>query len=568
MFADLLGEHEIENDPLLMEGKRLGATISVYKRPAFTAAQVLTPTQILALEYFTAYDLNVFPQPFGKKKGTIWRKVQFTRLHPTHENYGLLAVTVGRCNLAVMVGRTSGGFFVIDCESESRLQWVIQNLREHHIPIWAVRTRRGGHLWLRIADGVVRSIPPDEMARRGLSEMELRGNTGYVLVPPSVVNGHVYDWICREGETIPLVAIETLDFIPNVELMPKAKALPKRYASPFWKSTQEYLLDGRTYPEGIRHKSFYNALANYACCGLSASDMWRDLVPIAQASGLPDKDDPYYFNRQINAALRNITPQKKNTLPLLAWQRAEQFVTNYNWSGRTGTTDLKLALALIERAKTFSNENGTFRASQRELGSLGRVSNRQTISKSLERLKAIPFVCYAGTAKSSDATLWRFSDKVLSSSIENPQTEPLQLNTVLRNSTGSVLERSDALERGALGLNGYIIWRALLKIGQAANKAKIASASGMTVKQVDYALRKGSPLRTAGLVTNHRRGNWLALPATDEQLDELIARPFGKLGKGKARRQRFADERAIDAGRAILEHRDKYDRENLNFLSG
>src|SRR6187549_2448856 len=78
--------------------------------------QSLSPIQDTAL-YLYNLGLNVFPQPHGKKAGLPWRRLQYSRLHPTDPLVGIQALTAGKCNLAVMCGSTSRNLFVIDCES-------------------------------------------------------------------------------------------------------------------------------------------------------------------------------------------------------------------------------------------------------------------------------------------------------------------------------------------------------------------------------------------------------------------------------------------------------------------
>jgi hypothetical protein len=73
----------------------------------------------------------------------------------------------------------------------------------------------------------------------------------------------------------------------------------------------------------------------------------------------------------------------------------------------------------------------------------------------------------------------------------------------------------------------------------------------LKVHQVQYALRK---LDGFGLVRRSAVG-WEAVVRAVDELEECVSRVAGTLGKGEARRQRYADERAIYAGRVLLEGR-------------
>ena len=66
----------------------------------------------------------------------------------------------------------------------------------------------------------------------------------------------------------------------------------------------------------------------------------------------------------------------------------------------------------------------------------------------------------------------------------------------------------------------------------------------------------------SGLVI--RQGQrYTAIPASDDMLEERIARPAGTLGKGERRRQQHAVERALYAGSLILAQRFHHDLANL-----
>ena len=109
----------------------------------------------------------------------------------------------------------------------------------------------------------------------------------------------------------------------------------------------------------------------------------------------------------------------------------------------------------------------------------------------------------------------------------------------------SLLPGTDAAERGALGKNGYLVYRALLAL-DAPRPSELAAATGLTVRQVRYAL---GVLSQAGdecglaLVERLPSGAWLANPVNDEWLDRTVAVARGTAGAGEKRRARFERER-------------------------
>ncbi|MEO1646522.1 MAG: bifunctional DNA primase/polymerase, partial [Chloroflexota bacterium] len=119
----------------------------------------LTDTQRTA---YALYDmgLNVMPQPHSRKGGLPWKRLQYGRLHRDDRSYGLRNLFAGDCNLAVMCGASSGNLFVIDCESEDSFIYHLNAMRRRSIPLWAVRTARGGHIYLRATNGEVANVEP------------------------------------------------------------------------------------------------------------------------------------------------------------------------------------------------------------------------------------------------------------------------------------------------------------------------------------------------------------------------------------------------------------------------
>src|SRR5690606_18635258 len=151
----------------------------------------------LQRQAYALYDigLNVLPQPIARKGGLPWKRLQYSRLNRDDANYGLRNLFAGECNLAVMCGATSGNLFVIYCESNDSFLYHLQQMRDNDIPIWAVQTARGGHIYLRAKNGEVHNIETGI-----LCDTEIKGRGGYLLAPPSIhPSGMVYPWIVQHG---------------------------------------------------------------------------------------------------------------------------------------------------------------------------------------------------------------------------------------------------------------------------------------------------------------------------------------------------------------------------------
>jgi hypothetical protein len=365
------------------------------------------------------YDVgfNVFPLPYRKKRpGYKWRngaKLHQTRLHPDYLNRAF----AGRCNIAVLMGKTSGNLFVLDCDTQAAFEYNIGEARKRNIPRWASETARGGHLYFRSKEGTVKN-----MSQRVL-DTEVRGDGVYVLAPPSLhPDGVIYHWRIREGNEPPMVRIQDIDWLRDsagnaVRLEIQSVARKEQdngqhtRESRLSRGTLHYLDHGHTLPEGQRHNALRDAAWNMAGAGFTKAEVYATLEPIARASGLPDSSDPGEIHRLIDGAFaKPHTQDAKVASHHFDWERAQAYASNRRWLGRKGTTDRAVFLALVERARLGGYAEGTFRATLRELSEFARCSIN-AVQRSLRRMNDM--VSPAGVDKASGGRLWRFTDKVL-----------------------------------------------------------------------------------------------------------------------------------------------------------
>lgn len=572
----------------------------------FSTARILTPIQQSALELYQL-GMNILPQPYGRKKGFPHKLLQNTRLH--YDPYSmhdadLFSVMQGRCNLAVMTGRTSRNLFVIDCETQQSLGHMIEQLRRRRIPLWVVVSpspKAGGHIYLFCEDGEVTNIAT------GLHrDLEVRGNRLYVLAPPSVRFdaregvSPIYQWQFRDGNEPPTLSIADVEGLTdldgtliNISLCRTSRAKKPVFQlwQPISRKTQDYLDNGHRIAEGARHQSLFNAACDYARCDVAYREGYQDfrghdiatarriLSPIARASGLPAHEIEHVITQAYGYCTKATYKAKWYRNQAAVWQPAIAFAHFHHWKGRTGSTDKAVFLALIERARAYANQNGTFRATERELAELARVESRTTIRRALKRLRTSspPLICWAGedkntasqknarNGKKGGASLWRFSDYVVREG-QRGKSDPIWNNPYGLSSSGSLLPATDAAEPNALGFLGLHIYQTLLTFDHPATVKQIAERANLTADQVRYRLvgraKYGSKLQLWGLV---RRvdNSFVAMPATEAQLDDMVARPAGTLGNAQKRHQKYAIERALYAGVIIMAARHRWDRSNL-----
>ena len=544
----------------------------------------LSPAAWEALDLYRR-GFNVFPQPFAKKGGYPWSALIYCRL-AADDLPGLFHY---RCNLAVMTGRTSGDLFVIDCETANEFERQRAMLRAIGIMAWAVRTGGGGgHLYLRSGDGEVANLPLSKARALGLGEVEVRGNGCYVLAPPSVHpdTGTFYEWLSRDGDGPPVVSPGALDWFP---LMPRRAVRNPGQNMPSAGYAETALIEevervART-PEGGRNDQLNRsafALGQLVAVGALDYDAVFDaLYQAGLDAGLGKGETARTLSSGLDAGRAN----PRHTVPgaaradasdaLHAWLNAQ------TWHERKSASRRAVALALAERARTA--RHGVWRASVRELAALARLGTKTT-QNALSWLQEVGYVTRAGQDKTSGATLWRAGaateatdnnrniasataascagrNAAFAASVLDAQsTQSDELDTLYRLESNSVSVSSlldghtDAIERGALGKNGYLVYRALLS-DKPRRAQELANTLGLTLRQVRYALgvlKKASEQCGVALIEPVGRG-WLANPVSDEWLDKLVAAERGTLGKGEARRARFERERQKQAAATLMD---------------
>jgi hypothetical protein len=585
-----------------------------------TSLPEFTPT---AIEALTLHRLgfNVFPMPFAQKAGYPWKAVQYVRLAEDD----IPALFRYRANLAVMVGRTSGNLFVIDCETPAEFERQRATLRSIGVTAWAVRTGGGGgHLYLRSADGELANLTLTKAQSLGLGDCEVRGCRCYVLAPPSVHpdTGVFYEWLARDGDGPPVVPLAALDWLPlalaaarprqsrETESEPGESVASASYAEVALAEEVERVASA---PEGTRNDTLNRAafaLGQLVAVGaLDENEVFDALFDAALDAGLGKGETARTIDSGLTAGManpRSHAPAGAHSASRPRVAVADQvraWVSTQTWHGKAGASRRAVALALAERARTA--RNGTWRASEREVATLARVA-RRTARKALVYLTEVGAIARAGEDATSSATLWKLGATVAEIDMtadnndgvirafarghaapqaaraaaaaaaaaftpsehtsalvpvsdaptQSDNTDPLSHMESNSGSILSLLPGTDAAERGALGKNGYLVYHALLAADTVQRPSALATATGLTVRQVRYAL---GVLSKAGdecgvvLVERLPSGGWLANPVNDQWLDRTVAVACGTAGAGEARRARFERERQGRAAAAFAE---------------
>lgn len=498
----------------------------------------LSPTQEHAM-YLYHLGFNVFPTPYLQKGGWPWKRLQFTRLN-VEDLYPLFS---GRVNTAVMMGRTSGNLFVIDCETKKIFAEMERKLEASHIPIWAVRSggrKGGGHFYLRCKEGEVANIRAGE--RDGY---EIRGNRGYVLAPISVhPDGGRYDWYKREGHEPPIVSLDQLVWL-SLSLATDKNA--GREPEPFGelaKSTRDFIAIGAA--EGERNDRLFSAACDLQGNFYTHFTAMQLLMPIARKIGLSDREAKDTIN---SAYSRQRLPAKVRANPqttIKPHQKALAWIQTQTWKGKAGQTDRAVLMACCQRASS-ANPSGIFRASTREVAELAQVTQK-TAFASLRRLVQQGLLICVGHAPDSGAGLYRLGSKTQQVDEKFLRIYVTNCYPVGRVGIEVNSQKNDAFEEGALGKVARLVYEALEGLVAPARGKELATLTGLSQDQVYRALRK---LAEYGLTRRIKGvgGGYVVVSVSDEYLVEAVAAKAGTLGKGEERRklhQRQRMERAAE----------------------
>lgn len=243
-------------------------------------------------------DHTTEPARRGKHPRHAWREFQRRRM-TRHELHALWPksrspgyATLRRdVNVGIVTGAVSG-LAVLDVDARNGGDETLRDLTAKHGPIpdtATVLTGGGGeHLYFRLPGGVaLRSC----VLGPGL---ELKAEGSYVVAPPSLhAWGRQYDWeLGRDPRTLPPAPLP--DWLLRLATDETGRPRPE--------GQRGALLQGRTVPQGDRHREFLNAAAVFAARGMPA-DLALELLRILRER-LADRGDHPVTERELEGLVR------------------------------------------------------------------------------------------------------------------------------------------------------------------------------------------------------------------------------------------------------------------------
>ena len=190
-------------------------------------------------------------------------------------------------NIGIVTGKISG-IVVVDLDSEAAQEFA-KNNRFPDTP--SVKTPKGYHLYYKYPDNFeVRNF----QKRDDLPNIDLRGDGGYVVAPPSVhPSGNVYEWV--DGKSLNNLPLSE-DF-PSIILNIKKE-----------KTSIKELLQG--VPEGRRNDSLFKIALSLKKEGLNVNECLR----LAQA--VNERNNPPLPDEELKRTVKGIFDRYENEKPV------------------------------------------------------------------------------------------------------------------------------------------------------------------------------------------------------------------------------------------------------------
>ncbi|MEI6126509.1 MAG: bifunctional DNA primase/polymerase [Pseudomonadota bacterium] len=227
---------------------QVNEAIAVIKKSSTPPGGYCMQTLKTTLEYAKKYlsqGFSIIPiLPHDKKPALPWKEYQARK--PAEEEIKAWFKTPNY-NLGIVTGKISG-LSVVDLDKPEVLQ---HDSRITFPRTPCVKTARGAHLYFRYAEGV-----RNFQNRPDLPGLDLRGEGGYVVAPPSIhPNGSQYHWDKKANLETLAIAPFPEGLIPVQEI--KVKQLPQLYKGA---------------PEGNRNEALTKICGSLAWDGLGVDE--------------------------------------------------------------------------------------------------------------------------------------------------------------------------------------------------------------------------------------------------------------------------------------------------------
>lgn len=274
-----------------------------------------------ALEY-QKKGLSIIPVGKDKKPLISWKDYQ--ERHATTEELNRW-FSNPEANIAIVTGKISG-ITVLDCDSQD----AINRFRMMYTGLTpAVKTPRGMHFYYKYQEGVRNTV------RVGNLDMDVRGEGGYVLAPPSInAQGQEYKWH---------VSLSSLNALDSFSFLNIYNARARESLQPSTLSTNVY----KYFTQGRRDEDLFH-VANCLIKGGAKADIVQQVLETLALScnpPFPEKE----INTKIQSALDRAGRRERNLAA-----EVEEYVLSTSGNFLSTDVDKSLQLSTRDEKKNLS----------------------------------------------------------------------------------------------------------------------------------------------------------------------------------------------------------------------
>lgn len=268
-------------------------------------------------------NLSVIPVGPDKRPLISWKEYQDR--HATEEEITAWWTRQPNANIGIVTGKISG-ITVLDCDSDEAIA-EFQKVKIGMPP--AVKTPRGMHYYYKYEDGDRNTV------KVGNLDMDIRGEGGYVVAPPSINDkGQRYSW---HSSLSSINALSSFSF-KNITRVREANVVPFGPHSPQTSTTSTSVYNYFT--QGRRDDDLFH-VANCLVKGGAKSDIIRQTLEMLAYSC-----DPPFPEREIETKIQSALDRANRRERNLAGE-VEEFVLSTN--GSFLSTDVSKGLHLSTR---------------------------------------------------------------------------------------------------------------------------------------------------------------------------------------------------------------------------
>jgi hypothetical protein len=270
--------------------------------------------------------MNLSVIPVGKDKRPLFSWKEYQDRLATEDEIKTWWTKYPEANIGIVTGKISG-ITVLDCDSQE----AINSFREMYKGMTAaVKTPRGMHFYYKYAEGVRNTV------KLGNLDMDVRGEGGYVVAPPSVnEQGQVYKW---HSSLSSLNALDSFSILNNIYTRARGDSL-----QPSTLSTTVYSL----FNKGSRDNDLFH-VANCLVKGGARQEVVQQVIEI-----LANNCNPPFPENEINAKIQSALDRAGRRERNLAAE-VEEYILSTTGNFLSTDVDRSLHLSTRDEKKNLS----------------------------------------------------------------------------------------------------------------------------------------------------------------------------------------------------------------------